>query len=271
MKHRYLLKNKNKIVIKIGTSLIAHQNGNINLQRMEKLVRVIADLHNSGKEILLVSSGAVGAGMGKMHIGQKPTTVVEKQAFAAIGQAELLRMYQKFFDEYNLNVGQVLLTRDGLENPTRRKNARNTIRTLNDMRVIPVINENDTVSTDEIEFGDNDRLSAMVANLVQADLLIILTNTNGVYTSDPHQNKDARQVSKVMKAGEDLKDIMLDGKSTLGSGGMHSKIEAAELCRQQNIDVVIAEGIDPYTIFDILDGKETGTLFVSEATDMQTV
>jgi glutamate 5-kinase len=270
MKHRHLLKNKRRIVVKIGTSLIAHDNGNINLMRMEKLVRVLADLHNSGREILLVSSGAVGAGMGKMRIREKPSTVVEKQALAAVGQAELLRMYQKFFDEYNLNVGQVLLTRDGLENPGRRKNARNTIKSLVGMQVIPVINENDTVSTDEIEFGDNDRLSAMVANLVQADLLIILTNTNGVYTSNPHQNKDARQVSKVMRAGEDLKDVAFDGSSALGSGGMHSKIEAAELCRQQNIDVVIAEGIDPATIFDILDGKERGTLFVSEATDLQT-
>ncbi len=267
MKHREILKDKKRIVVKIGTGLISHENGSINLQRMEKLVRVLADLHNMGKEVLLVSSGAVGAGMGKISSGKKPETIIEKQALAAIGQAELLRMYQKFFDEYNQTLGQVLLTRDGVENSVRRKNARNTILRLLEMNAIPVINENDTVSTVEIEFGDNDMLSAQVASLIQADLLIILTNTNGVFTADPHVHDDAKQVSVVRKAAEDLKGINLEGKSNLGSGGMETKIQAAELCREHNIDVVIAEGFSPGLIYDILDGKPFGTLFVSEATE----
>jgi glutamate 5-kinase len=267
MKHRDILKTKKRIVIKIGTNLITHDNGNINLLRMEKLVRVLADLHNMGKEVMLVSSGAVGAGIGKISREKAPTTVVEKQALAAIGQAELLRIYQKFFDDYNQILGQVLLTRDGIENSVRRNNARNTIHRLLEMNVIPVINENDTVSTAEIEFGDNDMLSAEVANLIQADLLIILTNTNGVYTSNPYLNSDAQQVSTVITAKEDLKDIVFEGKSALGSGGMETKIQAAELCRENNIDVVIAEGLNPAQIYDILDGKPFGTLFVSESTE----
>ena len=271
MKHRDILKTKKRIVIKIGTNLITHDNGNINLLRMEKLVRVLADLHNMGKEVMLVSSGAVGAGMGKLCRDKAPPTVVEKQALAAIGQAELLRIYQKFFDDYNQTLGQVLLTRDGIENSVRRNNARNTIHRLLEMSVIPVINENDTVSTQEIEFGDNDMLSAEVAKLIQADLLIIMTNTNGVYTSNPYLHKDAQQVSTVITAKEDLKDIVFEGKSALGSGGMETKIQAAELCREHNIDVVIAEGLNPAQIYDILDGKPFGTLFVSESTERNSV
>lgn len=271
MKHRDILKTKNRIVIKIGTSLITHENGKINILRMEKLVRVLADLHNMGKEVMLVSSGAVGAGMGKLSMDIAPFTVAEKQALAAIGQAELLKIYQKFFDDYNQTLGQVLLTRDGIENSVRRNNARNTIHQLLKMNVIPVINENDTVATEEIEFGDNDMLSAEVANLIQADLLIILTNTNGVYTSNPYLNSDAQQVSTVITAKEDLKDIVFDGKSLLGSGGMGTKIQAAELCRENNIDVVIAEGFNPAQIYDILDGKPFGTLFVSETTERNSV
>lgn len=270
MKHREILKTKKRIVIKIGTNLITHDNGKINLLRMEKLTRVLADLHNMGKDVLLVSSGAVGAGMGKITREKDSFTVVEKQALAAIGQAELLKLYQKYFDDYNQTLAQVLLTRDGIENSVRRKNARNTIHRLLEMNVIPVINENDTVSTTEIEFGDNDMLSAEVANLIQADLLIILTNTNGVYTSNPYLNSDAQQVSTVIRAKDDLKDIVFEGKSSLGSGGMESKIQAAELCREHNIDVVIAEGFNPAQIYEILDGQPFGTLFVSESTERQT-
>src|SRR5210317_829172 len=162
MTHRKHLKNKKKIVVKVGTSLLAYDNGKINLQRMEKLVRVLADLHNSGKEVILVSSGAVGVGVGMIGLEEKPNDLVKKQALAAIGQVGLLRLYQKFFDEYNKTVAQVLLTRDGIENTLRRKNARNTLHQLIAMGIIPVVNENDTVITDEIEFGDNDTLSAAV-------------------------------------------------------------------------------------------------------------
>lgn len=268
MTHRKYLKKKKKIVVKVGTSLLAYDNGKINLQRMEKLVRVLADLHNSGREVILVSSGAVAVGIGMLGQEEKPDNLVKKQAIAAIGQVGLLRLYQKFFDEYNKTVGQVLLTRDGIENSLRRKNARNTLNQLIEMGIIPIVNENDTVSTQEIEFGDNDTLSAVVATLIQADLLMILTNTDGVYTADPHIYHSARKVPKVMKASDDLRDINLEGSSKMGSGGMASKIAAAELCREHNVDVVIANGADPAAIMDILEGKDLGTFFVSDATQM---
>ena len=267
MTHRKHLKKKNKIVVKVGTSLLAYENGNINLQRMERLVRVLADLHNSGKEVVLVSSGAVGVGVGMIGLDEKPDDLVKKQALAAIGQVGLIRLYQKFFDEYNKIVAQILLTRDGIENSLRRKNARNTLHQLIEMGIIPVVNENDTVITDEIEFGDNDTLSASVATLIQAELLLILTNTDGVFTSDPHLNDSAQKVPKVLKASDDLKDIDVRGSSKMGSGGMASKIAAAELCREHNVDVVIADGTDPSTILDILEGKDLGTFFVSDATN----
>lgn len=267
MTHRKYLKAKKRIVVKVGTSLLAYDNGMLNLQRMEKLVRVLADLHNSGKEIILVSSGAVAVGMGIIGLKERPGEMVKKQALAAIGQPALIRLYQKFFDEYNKTVSQVLLTRDGIENALRRKNARNTLLELIGMGIIPVVNENDTVITEEIEFGDNDFLSAMVATLVNAELLLILTDTDGVYTADPHLDQTAQKVDKVMKASDDLKDVDVNGSSKLGRGGMGSKIAAAELCREHNVDVVISDGDDPATIQDVLEGKDLGTFFVSEATN----
>lgn len=267
MTHRKYLKEKKKIVVKVGTSLLAYDNGKINLQRMEKLVRVLADMHNSGKEVILVTSGAVAMGVGMIGLEEKPNELVKKQALAAIGQVGLIRLYQKFFDEYNTTVAQVLLTRDGIENSLRRKNARNTLNELLDMGIVPVVNENDTVITDEIEFGDNDTLSAAVATLVHADLLVILTNTDGVFTADPHIHHSAQKVPKVMNANNDLKDVDLRGSSKMGSGGMASKIAAAELCREHNVDVVIADGTDPTTLMDVLEGKDLGTFFVSDATN----
>lgn len=269
MNHRINLKNKHRIIVKVGTALITQEDGRINLLRIEKMARVISSLISAGKEVILVTSGAVGAGMGIMKLEAKPTDIVEKQALAAIGQAALLRMYETFFNEYDQVIGQVLLTRDGVENETRRTNARNTITRLLDMNVIPIINENDTVSTEEIEFGDNDMLAVMVAELIKADLLIILTNTDGVYTSNPHKNSNARKVSTVLEAEKDLKGIVADGKSNVGSGGMQSKIEAAEICRKKNIDVVIAEGSDADVLFDILAGKKQGTHFVSDSTGVK--
>ena len=218
MTHRKYLKEKKLIVVKVGTSTLTYDNGKINLQRMERLAMVLSDLQNSGKEVILVSSGAVGVGVGMIGLEERPTDLVKKQALAAIGQVGLIRLYQKFFDEYSKTVAQILLTRDGIENSLRRKNARNTLLQLLEMKIIPVVNENDTVITDEIEFGDNDTLSAVVATLVQADLLLILTNTDGVFTSDPHINDSARKVPKVMQASHDLKDVDLNGSSKLGKG-----------------------------------------------------
>ncbi len=268
MEHRVGLKDKHRIIVKLGTALITQEDGRINLLRIEKMARVISSLISAGKEVILVTSGAVGAGMGIMKLEKKPTEIVEKQALASIGQAALLRMYETFFNEYDQVIGQVLLTRDGVENETRRTNARNTINRLLAMGVIPVINENDAVSTEEIEFGDNDMLAVMVAELIKADLLIMLTNTDGVYTSNPHKNSDAKKVSTVMEAKKDLKGIVAEGKSNVGSGGMQSKIEAAEICRKKNIDVVIAKGSDADVLFDILAGRKEGTHFVSESTEV---
>jgi len=270
MTHREYLKEKKRIVVKVGTSLLAFENGNINLQRMEKLAMVLAHMQSSGKEVILVSSGAVGVGTGMLGLSEKPTDTVMKQALAAVGQVGLIRLYQKFFDEYNKTVAQLLLTRDGIENGVRRKNAQNTLQRLLDLGIIPVINENDTVSTEEIEFGDNDTLSAMVATMVEADLLLILTNTDGVYTADPHVNDNARKVDEVMKASDDLKDVDVKGSSKMGSGGMGSKIAAAEHCRKHNVDVVIADGDDPTTILEVLAGKDLGTFFISDSTKDKT-
>ncbi|MEZ5071475.1 MAG: glutamate 5-kinase [Bacteroidales bacterium] len=257
--------------MKVGTSLLTYENGKINLSRMEKLVRVLADIHNSGKAAILVSSGAVGVGLGMLNLDKRPDSLVKKQALAAIGQAGLIRLYQKFFDEYGKTVAQLLLTRDGIENSLRRKNARNTLNELLAMGIIPVINENDTVSTDEIEFGDNDTLSASVATLVGADLLIILTDTDGVFTADPHLDQTATKVHKVLKASDDLRNVDVNGSSKLGKGGMASKVAAAEMCREHSIDVVIADGTDPNNILRVLDGRDLGTFFVSEATNQRSL
>ncbi|PID92218.1 MAG: glutamate 5-kinase [Bacteroidetes bacterium] len=266
MTHRKYLKHKERIVVKVGTSLLTYENGKINLARMEKLVRVLADLHNSGKEVILVSSGAVGAGVGMLGFDKRPGDKVKRQALAAIGQVGLIRLYQKFFDEYSTTVAQVLLTRDGIENSIRRKNARNTLLELMNMGIVPVVNENDTVVTYEIEFGDNDTLSASVATLVHADLLIILTDTDGVFTADPRVDRDATRVNKVLDVESDLRDINVEGTSRMGRGGMASKVAAAKHCKEQGLDVVIADGTNPSTISKILDGQDFGTFFVSEAT-----
>lgn len=263
------MKDKQRIIVKVGTALITHEDGKINLLNLEKLARVIAGLCNEGRDIILVTSGAVGAGMGIMNLNKKPEKVADRQALASIGQAALLRMYETFFKEYNQTIGQVLLTRDGIEDPVRRRNAKNTIEKLLEMGVTPVINENDTVSTVEIEFGDNDMLSVLVAELINADLLIMLTTTDGVFTDNPKVNSNAKQVPTVMRAGDDLKGIVTNGTSGLGRGGMESKIKAAEMCRQKNIDVVIADGTEAHVIYDILEGGKYGTLFVSKSTDMK--
>lgn len=255
---------KQKIVLKIGSSSLTHSNGKLNLMRIDKLVRVITDLHNSGKEILLVSSGAIATGAGKMGIDKKPTDKIQKQALAAIGQAELIKIYDKFFEEYNKTVAQVLLTKDGIENAVRRRNARNTLNELLKMGIIPVINENDTVITDEIEFGDNDILSSMVSSLIGADLLIILSDIDGFFTDDPQNNTDAKLISKVTKEDENLEKFIFNHSSSFGTGGMASKLAAAKHCLEHNIDMVITNGSNPAIIYDVLEGAEVGTYFMAD-------
>ena len=265
MIHRAQLKNKNKIVIKVGTSSLTHSNGNLNLMRIEKLVRVIVDIQNSGKQMILVSSGAIATGAAKMGIDKKPTDKIKKQALAAIGQAELINIYNKFFEEYNKTVAQILLTKDGVESSIRRKNAKNTINELLNMGIIPIINENDTVSTHEIEFGDNDTLSAIVSSLIDADLLILLSDIDGMFTGDPKLDASAKLISKVMDLSKDLESYIFEHRSAFGTGGMASKIEAARHCLEHGIDMVITNGSDPSVIFDILEGKEVGTHFVPKS------
>ena len=266
MIHREQLKYKNKIVIKVGSSSLTHSNGALNLMRIERLVSVLVDLSNSGKQVILVSSGAIATGAAKMGIDKKPTDKIKKQALAAIGQAELIKIYDKFFEESNKTVAQILLTKDGVENPIRRKNAKNTINELLEMGVIPVINENDTVSTDEIEFGDNDTLSAIVASMVDADLLILLSDIDGMFTGDPRTDESAKLISKVMDLSADLESYIFENRSSFGTGGMASKIVAARHCIEHDIDMVITNGSDPSIIFRVLEGEEIGTYFVSKET-----
>lgn len=266
MIYRKELINKKRIVIKVGSSSLTHAGGKLNLLRIEKLARVMSDLHNSGKDMILVSSGAIATGAGKMGIEKKPEDKIKKQALAAIGQAELIKIYDKFFEEYNKSVAQVLLTKDGLEHPTRRKNARNTLIELIKMGIIPVINENDTVATDEIEFGDNDHLSAIVASLIRADLLINLSDIDGVFTSDPAENKSAVLISNVESIEDEIERYIFPNNSAFGTGGMSSKIKAARHCREHNVDMIITNGSDPAIIYEVLEGKELGTFFISKNT-----
>jgi len=264
MESRKQLQNKKKIVIKVGSSSLTHSNGKLNLMRIEKLVRVIVDIHNSGKEILLVSSGAIATGAAKMGLDKKPEDKIKKQALAAIGQAELIKIYDKFFQEYNKTVGQILITKDGIENSIRRKNAKNTINELLKMGIIPIINENDTISTHEIEFGDNDTLSAVVSSLINADLLILLSDIDGMFTGDPKKSESAKLISKVVDLSEDIESYIFDNNSAFGTGGMASKIIAARHCMEHDIDMVITNGSDPSIIFEVLEGKDVGTHFVSQ-------
>lgn len=267
MKHRDKIKDYNRIVIKVGTSTLTYGNGKINLSRIEKLTKTLADVMNSGKEVILVTSGAIGVGVSKLKLKEKPKTIREKQAVAAVGQCELMHIYSKFFGEYSHIVGQVLLTRDVVEDDHIRKNVCNTFETLIENEIIPIVNENDTVSIDEIEnivrFGDNDNLSAIVSNLVKADLLIILSDIDGFYDSDPRKNKDSKMLKEITEITKELEDCCGGAGSNLGTGGMITKLTAARTAMDAGVDMVLANGENPEIIFDILQGKEIGTLFIA--------
>lgn len=270
---RELLKNKKRIVIKIGSSSLTHsETGDLNLTKIERLIRVISDLRGEGKEVVLVSSGAIAAG--RQALGcQKPETVAEKQAYAAVGQARLMMVYQKIFSEYNQTAAQVLMTKNTIIDNVSRGNARNTFEELLKLGAIPIVNENDTVSTYEIKFGDNDRLSAIVAALIGADLLILLSDIDGLYSDDPKRNPDARFISQVDEISEELMSM---GKATTGSdvgtGGMAAKLYAARIATDSGSDMVIANGDDVEVIWEILSGKEKGTLFTAnKSTDFELI
>ena len=259
---RSKLKDAKKIVVKVGTTTLTYPNGKLNLERIDKLSRVLADLNNLGKEIILVSSGAIGVGVERLGLNREEVTLSQKQAAASVGQAILMKIYQKFFEEYNNSISQILLTKDIMDNRERKENAQNTFNTLLELGVIPIVNENDTISTYEIKFGDNDTLSATVAALVDADLLILLTDIEGLYTADPKKDPDAKIISTVDKITEEIFNAADGSGSTLGTGGMVTKIAAAKIGCRYGIDTVIANGKDPHIIYDILRGQELGTMFL---------
>ncbi|MGL5694772.1 MAG: glutamate 5-kinase [Peptostreptococcaceae bacterium] len=268
MGFRSKLKDAKRIVVKVGTSTLTYDNGNINLNRIEKLTRVLSDIVNSGKEVTLVSSGAIGVGVSKLNLKEKPKDIREKQALSAVGQCELMHIYSKFFGEYSHTVGQVLLTRDVIENDRLKNNVCNTFDILLDRKIIPIVNENDTISIDEIEnianFGDNDNLSAIVSLLINADLLIILSDIDGFYDSDPRSNENAKLLDEVCEITPELESCAGGAGSNLGTGGMATKLIAAKRATNEGIDMVLANGKDPIIILDILNGEKIGTLFVGK-------
>ena len=251
----------NIIVVKVGTSTLTYDGGGINIRRVEKLVKVLADIKNSGKKIILVSSGAIGIGMGKLGITKRPECTRDKQALAAIGQCELMNYYSRLFGQYNHNVAQILLTKDVVSDPVRNENAANTFEKLIDLGIVPIVNENDTVSTEQIEFGDNDTLSATVACLAKAKLLIILSDIDGLYDSDPRENPDAKLISQVDTIDASIEALAGGAGTSRGTGGMITKIHAAQAANDAGIDMIIANGADPDILYDIADGKSVGTLF----------
>ena len=248
------------VVVKIGTSSLTFANGKMNFQRIEKLVRVLSDIKNSGKNVVLVSSGAIGVGVSKLNLPERPTSVQQKQATAAVGQCQLMSIYDKFFSEYNQIVSQILLTKFVIDNEKSRSNAVNTFKTLLEMGVIPIVNENDVISTEEIEFGDNDTLSAYVAELVHADLLIIMTDIDGCYDKNPKTNPDATLIREIYSITDELKENAGGAGTRLGTGGMVTKLLAAEIAQKSNVNTVIVNGDDPKIIYDIINGEEKGTI-----------
>jgi len=257
------IKSAQRIVIKVGTSTLTYETGKMNLKLMDTLARVLSDLRNQGKEIILVSSGAIGIAMGKLGLSKKPDDTRKKQAIAAVGQCELMFLYDKLFSEYNNTVAQILLTKDDIAIPKRKRHTQNTMNALIEMGIIPVVNENDTVAVDEIEIGDNDTLSAVVADLLDADLLILFSDIQGLYDSDPHQNPNAKLIDRVFDINS-VRHLAGGVGSKLGTGGMVTKLDAAEIATNAGINMIIANGQEIDKIYDILDGKPTGTLFVSK-------
>lgn len=250
------------IVFKVGTTTLVHDNGKLNVSRMEKLVRVLSDLKNQGKDIILVTSGAIGVGAGRLGVKNKKDIKI-KQALAAVGQGILMQFYEKLFSEYNTTVAQILLTKEDVEKGLRRQNAINTIRALLDFDIIPIINENDTVAVDEIVFGDNDTLSAVVAKLIGADLLILLSDIDGLYTGIPSEEGTSK-IPVIEHITPEIEALAGGSQTQFGTGGMKSKIMAAKIATQAGIAMAIINGENPEFIYDVLAGKNPGTFFVPQ-------
>lgn len=255
-------KNIKRIVIKVGSSTLSYPNGRLNITQMERLVRELADLQNRGMEVILVSSGAQGAGIGKIGLSRRPKTIPEKQAAAAIGQGLLMHMYEKLFSEYGITVAQVLLTREDIMDRKRFLNARNALNALLGMETIPIINENDTIAVEEIKFGDNDALSALVASLIEAELLIILSDIAGLYTGNPSTDKGATLIPLVTEINEDIENIAGGSGSRLGTGGMITKLQAAKVAMNSGFPMIIAGGSEKRIVRRIIEGEHLGTLFL---------
>ncbi len=254
-----------RIVIKIGTSTLAHATGKLNIKRTGELCRVISDLKNAGHEIIVVSSGAIGMGVGKLGLSEKPKDIPTKQAAAAVGQCELMYVYDRLFTEYGHTVAQILLTGADFSAEDRHQNFNNTLSRLLELGALPIINENDTIATDEIKVGDNDTLSAYVAVSARADLLILLSDVDGLYSADPRKDEDAKLIERVHGMPEALLSLAGDEGSSLGTGGMKTKLKAAQICVRNGCDMAIANGETPLLLYDIVEGKEGGyTHFIKE-------
>ena len=253
-----------RAIIKVGTSTLTHSTGALNIRRVEKMCKVISDLKNAGNDIIIVSSGAIGMGVGKLSLKERPKDIPTKQAAAAVGQCELMYIYDQVFSSYHHTVAQILLTGDDIEDEKRKSNFRNTVNRLMELGAIPVINENDTVATDEIVIGDNDTLAATVAVNMDADILIILSDIDGLYTADPRKDPNASLINTVISIDKSIEALADEKGSELSTGGMVTKIRAAKIASEGKTETVIANGEDPDILYDIFEGKPVGTRFVCE-------
>jgi len=251
-----------KLVVKVGTSTLAHPTGRLNIRHAEELVKVLSDLKNGGHQVILVSSGAIGMGVGKLNLPGRPADMPTKQAAAAVGQCELMYTYDRLFAQYNHTVAQILLTGEDVDHADRRQNFENTMARLLELGVLPIINENDTVATAEIKVGDNDTLGAVVACCVEADLLVLLSDIDGLYTADPHRDPHAELISVVAEVTPEVESLAGGKGSDLGTGGMATKLRAARMVTERGCDMVIANGEHPELLYDIVEGKPAGTRFL---------
>ncbi len=253
-----------RIVIKIGTSTLAHNTGHLNIRRVENICKIVSDIKNAGNQVILVSSGAIGMGIGKLGLRSRPSDMPTKQAAAAVGQCELMYTYDKLFSEYNHTVGQLLITGDDIKNDTRHQNFSNTLSRLLELDAIPIINENDTVATNEIVIGDNDTLAAIVAESVKAEKLILLSDIDGLYTADPHNDPNAKLISVINNLDESVYALAGASAGNLGTGGMMTKLQAAEICMSCGCEMIITNGNKPENLYAILENEPVGTTFTEK-------
>ena len=258
------MKPVKRIVVTVGTSTLTYETGKTNIRRMMKLCSVLADLHNAGLDVVLVTSGAIGVGVGKLGLSEKPQDIPGRQAAACVGQTELMFMYDKFFSEYGQKIGQLLVTKSDFEQPERRENLSNAFQKLFEYGAIPVVNENDSVATEEIVYGDNDSLSAIVAVLTGADLLVILTDIDGLFDANPHEDPDARLIPVVETITPEIEARCGGAGTSRGTGGMLTKVHAAKTATAAGIPVVVMNGSAPQDLYRVIDGHQTGTLFLGK-------